>query len=97
MMIRQSQPPEDTQTLLQTIRQDRPVVRRTDVQPRQWQICQISSLERQLKHHQRAATPRRKCQDITHHGPQEHRRPSLPPRQSKPGWVCRDNREGEVD
>jgi hypothetical protein len=46
--IRQSQPPEDTQTLLQTARQDRPVVRRTDVQPRQWQNCQISSRERQL-------------------------------------------------
>ena len=48
MRIRQPQPSEDTQTLLQTYRQDHPVVRRTDVQPRQWQNVQISSLGRQL-------------------------------------------------
>ena len=70
MMSRQSQPSEDTQTLLQTYRQDHPVVRRTDVQPRQWQNVQISSLGQlvhQLKQRQRVVTPRRKCQDNTHH------------------------------
>ena len=58
MMIRQPQPSEDTQTLLQTYRQDHPVVRRTDVQPRQWQNVQISSLGQlvhQLKQRQRVA------------------------------------------
>ncbi len=93
MMIRQSQPSEDTQALLQTNRQDLPVVRRTDVQPRQWQNCQISSLERQLRQLRRMVTPRRECQDNTHHDPQEHRPPSLPPRQSKPGWVGMDSRD----
>ena len=97
MMIRQPQPSEDTQTLLQTYRQDHPVVRRTDVQPLQWQNVQISSLGQlvhQLKQRQRVVTPRWYCQDNTHHDPQEHRLPSLPPRQAKRGWVCMDSRDG---